>query len=81
MKTLSRHLRKRIEAEEWANAMRELQASRESDHDFLSSPESLSWCRRLWVEEIGAIFLAVTTSAIAIIANYILFIRVLHVQF
>lgn len=81
MKTLSWQLRKRIEAEELANIMYDLQQKESINHVFLSSPEVLAWHRRKWMEITGVIFLAVAVSAIAIIANYIIFLRMLHVYF
>lgn len=81
MKTLSPHLRRRIEAEELANIMRELQQLEGLTHDFLSPPKSLAGYYRKWLEKVGVIFLSVAISTIAIIVNYILFIRILHVQF
>ncbi|MDD2760465.1 MAG: hypothetical protein PHH11_09250 [Methylomonas sp.] len=81
MKTLSSHLKKRIQTEEMVRIMEHLQQSGVDNHGFLSSPQVLSALRRQWLERIGAVLLAITVSAISIIANYFIFVRMLHTNF
>lgn len=81
MKTLSSHLKKRIQTEEMIRIMAHLQQSGLAKHEFLSQPQILTTERRQLLERIGAVLLAITVSAIAIIANYIIFVRMLHTSF
>lgn len=81
MKTLSSHLKKRIQTEEMIRIMAHLQQSGLAKHEFLSPPQILTAERRQLLERIGAVLLAITVSAIAIIANYIIFVRMLHTSF
>ncbi len=81
MKTLSAQLRNRIKAEEWASIMEDFQQEGKRKHAFLDSNLFLDKRRQRWIEKAGVFFLALFVSAVAIIANYIIFIRMLHANF
>jgi len=76
MKTLSVALRRRIEQEEISWLVRNIQQS-----EFVMLAEKSAEKRRVRLEILGAILLSLFISAVAIISNYLIFVRMLHVSF
>ncbi|WP_150049846.1 MULTISPECIES: hypothetical protein [Methylomonas] len=76
MKTLSVALRRRIEQEEISWLVRNIQQS-----EFVMLAEQSAEKRRVRLEILGAILLGFFISAVAIISNYLIFVRMLHVSF
>ncbi|GEM_PF-2550395 len=81
MKVFSDRLRRRIEAEERYNILEELQLLSEVNHPFVSSPKFFLRRYRAWFKRGGEILFALGIAAIAIVVNYIFFVRLLHFQF
>ena len=81
MRVFSERLRRRIEAEERYKILEELQTLEEVHYPFLSHPRLFIRRYRSLFEKMGEMLFAMTLAAIALIANYIIFVRVLHIQF
>ncbi len=81
MRVLSDRLRRRIEAEETRRILRELQIQEEANYPFLSRPSGFFWRYRAWLEQSGEIIFAAVIAALALVLNYVVFVRLLHIQF
>lgn len=80
MKIFSERLRRRIEAEERYKILRELQMQEEVHYPFLSHPRLFVRRYRPLFEKLGEILFAMTVAIVALIANYLVFVRLLHFQ-
>jgi hypothetical protein len=81
MKVFSERLRRRIEAEERYKILQELQKQEEVHYPFLSHPRLFVRRYRPLFEKMGEILFAMTVAGVALIANYLIFVRLLHFQF
>jgi hypothetical protein len=80
MRVFSDRLRRRIEAEERYKILEELQSQEEVHYPFLSHPRLFVRRNRFLFEKLGEMLFAMTVAAVALIANYIIFVRLLHFQ-
>lgn len=79
MRVVSHHLRRRIEAEETAKILDELQRQ-VGYYSFLTAPRSIIRRYRWWIDRCGEVTVAFWLAVLAVIANYILFVRMLHLD-
>ena len=78
MKAISPKLRERLEAEEKARILGELQAAEARTRSFLSPPDLFTRRYRRWLELGGEILIGSILAMIAVIFNFFLFVRILH---
>lgn len=81
MKILSTGFLRRLEAEEKYKILQELQMREAARHAFLSPAPSVTRRYRSLIEKAGDTLLGIFIAIVALLANYFVFVRWLHVDF
>lgn len=79
--SISETLKERIKKEECARILNEIQQRTSETLPLLQTNRWLTESRARWLEKTGSIMLALMTACLAIIVNYVVFLRMLHISF